>query len=59
MLDQGFSLKESQFLSPAKQELTLTGILCNSRELRDWAKCHRMKVEVEIEKLSPLRDMGD
>jgi hypothetical protein len=24
MLEQGFSLKESQFLSPAKQELILT-----------------------------------
>ena len=49
----GISLKESQFLSPAKQELILTGILCNSREPGDWEKqgwgekYHRMKVEVE------------
>lgn len=34
----GFSLKQSQFLSPAKQELILTGILCNSREPGDWEK---------------------
>lgn len=38
MLEQGFSPKHSQFLSLAKQELILTGILCNSKELGDWEK---------------------
>lgn len=33
MLEQGFSLRGSQFLSIAKQELILTGVLCNTREL--------------------------
>lgn len=52
MLEQGFSLKESQFLSLAKQELVLTGILCNTRteELRK----SRMRVGVGIEEQSPL-----
>lgn len=38
MLEQGFSLKESQFLLLEKQELVLTGILCNARELRRLGK---------------------
>lgn len=38
MLEQGFSPTESQFLLLAKQELILTGILCNTRELGDWEK---------------------
>lgn len=54
MLEQGFSLKESQFLSLAKQELVLTGILCNTRteELRK----SRMRVGVGMEEQSPLWD---
>lgn len=37
MLEQGFSLKGSQFLSLAKQELILT-VLCNTREPRRLEK---------------------